>query len=70
MVGPAAPGWSLTLSHGHNWHSIPPEAFDQHPDWFAEDRREAHSARGWYKLCVTNQGLIRAFAEGAIRRFD
>ncbi|HPO72870.1 MAG TPA: DUF4838 domain-containing protein [Armatimonadota bacterium] len=63
-------GWSLTLSHGHNWHSIPPEAFDQHPDWFAEIGGKRIPPRGWYKLCVTNQGLIRAFAEGAIRRFD
>lgn len=63
-------GWSLYLSHGHNWDVIPPSAFDAHPDWFAERGGVRVPPVGRYKLCVTNEGLIRAFADAAIRHFD
>ncbi|NCO39628.1 MAG: DUF4838 domain-containing protein [Armatimonadetes bacterium] len=63
-------GWSLFLNHSHNWTAVPPAAFDQHPDWFAERGGVRVPPTGRYKLCVTNPGLVRAFADAAIRYFD
>ena len=63
-------GLSLPLSHGHNWTAIKPDEFQDHPDWFAERGGTRVPPTGHYKLCITNPGLIRAFAEQAIRRFD
>ncbi len=64
-------GWSLYLSHGHNWRRpIPANLFDEHPDWFALRGGVRVPPSGRYKLCTTNQGLIRAFADAAIRYFD
>lgn len=63
-------GWSLFLDHGHNWTTIKPEDFAQHPDWFAESGGVRTPPTGRYKLCVTNQGLIEAFARAAIEHFD
>ena len=64
-------GWSLYLNHSHNWRRpIPPELFDEHPDWFAERGGERVPPTGRYKLCTTNEGLVQAFADAAIRFFD
>jgi len=63
-------GLSLSLYHSHNWTAIKPEAFTQHPDWFAESGGVRVPPTGRYKLCVTNPGLIRAFADAAIAYFD
>ncbi|MBM3475697.1 MAG: DUF4838 domain-containing protein [Armatimonadetes bacterium] len=63
-------GWSLYLQHSHNWTAIPAGEFDAHPDWFAERGGVRVPPTGRYKLCITNAGLIRAFADVAIRYFD
>jgi hypothetical protein len=64
-------GWSLYLTHGHNWrHSIPATHFDTHPDWFAERGGVRVPPTGRYKLCTTNPGLVSAFADAAITYFD
>jgi hypothetical protein len=63
-------GWSLALNHGHNWTAIKPEEFNAHPEWFAEEGGVRVPPTGRYKLCVTNQGLIEAFAQAAIAHFD
>jgi|APSaa5957512622_1039677.scaffolds.fasta_scaffold07509_2 hypothetical protein len=63
-------GVELALSHGHNWKRIPTSAFDEHPDWFAEKGGRRVPPRGEYKLCMTNEGMIAAFAEAAVRHFD
>ncbi len=64
-------GWSLYLHHSHNWRRpIPPDLFDEHPEWFAERSGERVRPTGRYKLCTTNQELVRAFAEAAIGHFD
>jgi hypothetical protein len=64
-------GWNLYLQHSHNWRkSIPAALFDEHPDWFAERGGERVPPAGRYKLCTTNKGLIREFADTAIRFFD
>ena len=63
-------GWSLYLQHSHNWTAIPASEFDAHPDWFAERGGVRVPPTGRYKLCITNAGLVRAFAEVAVRYFD
>ena len=63
-------GVELTLSHGHNWRTIPASAFDEHPDWFAEKGGRRVPPSGEYKLCMSNEGMIAAFADAAIRWFD
>ncbi|QDU90339.1 hypothetical protein Pla175_37430 [Pirellulimonas nuda] len=64
-------GKSLSLAHHHNWRaSIPASHFDQHPDWFAERSGVRVPPAGRYKLCTTNPGLIRAYADAAIAYFD
>lgn len=64
-------GWSLYLIHGHNWSlPIPASLFDEHPDWFAERGGVRVPPTGRYKLCTTNEEMIRAFADAAIKRFD
>lgn len=63
-------GVELTLSHGHNWRTIPTSAFDEHPDWFAEKGGRRVPPSGEYKLCMSNEGMIAAFADAAIRWFD
>ncbi|MCK5801833.1 MAG: DUF4838 domain-containing protein [Lentisphaeria bacterium] len=64
-------GWSLALSHGHNWRRpIPASLFDEHPDWFPMRGGMRVPPTGRYKLCTTNPGLIRAFADAAIAHFD
>lgn len=64
-------GWSLYLQHSHNWRrSIPAALFDEYPDWFAERDGERVPPVGRYKLCTTNKGLVREFADAAIRFFD
>ncbi|MBD3291649.1 MAG: DUF4838 domain-containing protein [Armatimonadia bacterium] len=64
-------GWSLYLSHGHNFRrTIPQELFDEHPDWFPMFDGTRVPPTGRYKLCLSNEGLIEAFAQGAIEYFD
>ncbi len=64
-------GRSLELNHGHNWRRpIPASRFDQHPDWFPERDGVRVPPSGRYKLCTTNPGLVRAFADSAIAYFD
>ncbi len=64
-------GWSLRLTHGHNWEaSIPTSHFDAHPDWFPEHGGVRVPPTGRYKLCTTNSEMIRAYADAAIAYFD
>jgi len=63
-------GWSLFLSHSHNFRAIKPEAFTTHPEWFPEGGGVRVPPSGEYKLCLTNEGLIEAFAAAAIKAFD
>jgi len=64
-------GWSLYLIHGHNWRgTIPASHFDEHPEWFPERSGVRVPPTGRYKLCTTNPGLVRAYADAAIRYFD
>ena len=64
-------GWNLYLTHGHNWRrTIPASHFDEHPDWFPERGGIRVPPTGRYKLCTTNPGLIRAFADATIAYFD
>ncbi len=62
-------GQSLQLYHGHNWKTIPPEAFETHPEWFAEHGGERMPPTGQYKLCITNPEVVQQFADAARRRF-
>ncbi len=64
-------GWSLYLSHGHNFRrTIPAEYYDEHPDWFPMFNGKRVPPTGRYKLCLSNQGLIEAFGQRAIAYFD
>ncbi len=64
-------GWSLYLSHGHNFRrTIPAELHDEHPDWFPMFDGQRVPPTGRYKLCLTNPGLIAAFAQRIIDYFD
>ncbi len=64
-------GWSLYLTHGHNFaKTIPTELFEEHPDWFPMFDGRRVPPTGRYKLCLTNEGLINAFAQAAIAHFD
>ena len=64
-------GWSMYVNHSHNWRpSIPASHFDEHPDWFPERGGVRVPPTGRYKLCTTNPGLVRAFADAAIAHFD
>ncbi|MGI5818992.1 MAG: DUF4838 domain-containing protein [Armatimonadota bacterium] len=63
-------GQSLQLYHGHNWRTIPPEAFETHPEWFAEHGGERMPPTGEYKLCITNPEVVEQFAEAARARFE
>lgn len=64
-------GWSLYLYHGHNFRrTIPAELYDEHPDWFPMFNGVRVPPTGRYKLCLTNPGLIRAFADRVVEYFD
>ena len=64
-------GETLSLHHSHNWRKpIPSTLFDAHPDWFAEHDGKRVPPVGRYKLCTTNPGLVRAFADAAIAAFE
>lgn len=64
-------GWSLYLTHGHNWRrTIPASHFDEHPEWFPERGGVRVPPTGRYKLCTTNSGLVRAYADATIAYFD
>ncbi len=62
-------GQSLQLYHGHNWKVIPPEAFETHPEWFAEHGGARMPPTGEYKLCVSNPEVVEQFAQAAMERF-
>ena len=62
-------GQSLQLYHGHNWTAVPPEAFETHPEWFAEHGGDRMPPTGQYKLCITNPGVADYFAQEAMKRF-
>ena len=64
-------GWSLYLIHGHNWRrTIPASHFDEHPEWFPERGGVRVPPTGRYKLCTTNPGVVRAYADATIAYFD
>jgi hypothetical protein len=64
-------GWSLYLNHSHNWRrTVPASHFDQHPDWFPERGGVRVPPTGRYKLCTTNPGVVRAYADATIAYFD
>lgn len=64
-------GWSLYLSHGHNFaRTIPAEYYEEHPDWFPMFDGRRVPPTGRYKLCLSNPGLIEGFAQRAIEYFD
>lgn len=64
-------GWSLYLTHGHNWRrTIPASHFDEHPEWFPERGGVRVPPTGRYKLCTTDPGLVRAYADATIAYFD
>ncbi len=64
-------GWSLYLIHGHNWRrTIPASHFDEHPQWFPERGGVRVPPTGRYKLCTTNPGVVRAYADATIAYFD
>ncbi len=62
-------GQSLQLYHGHNWKVIPPEAFETHPEWFAEHGGARMPPTGQYKLCISNPEVVEQFAQSAMQRF-
>ena len=52
-------GYSLYLTHGHNFRrTIPEEAFDEHPDWFPMFNGKRVPPTGRYKLCLSNPGPV------------
>ncbi|MEI6500186.1 MAG: DUF4838 domain-containing protein, partial [Armatimonadota bacterium] len=64
-------GYSLSLQHSHNWQHFTMADFKAHPEWFAEQGGARMAPVGdRFKLCTTNEGLARAFAERAIKYFD
>ncbi len=64
-------GYSLYLFHGHNWERpIPASLYDQHPDWFAMRGGRRVPPSGRYKLCVTNEAMMDAFAANAVAYFQ
>lgn len=64
-------GYSLYLNHSHNWQHFTVADFKAHPEWFAEQGGNRMPPAGdRFKLCVTNDGLVRAFADRAVKFFD
>ena len=64
-------GWSMFLNHSHNWRrTIPASHFNEHPEWFPERDGVRTPPTGHYKLCVTNPGLVHAYADATIAYFD
>ena len=64
-------GWSLYLSHGHNFaRTIPASLYDEHPDYFPMFNGVRVPPTGRYKLCLSNEALVNAFAQAAIAYFD
>ncbi|MEI6503659.1 MAG: DUF4838 domain-containing protein, partial [Armatimonadota bacterium] len=64
-------GYSLSLQHSHNWQHFTTADFKAHPEWFAEQGGSRMAPVGdRFKLCTTSEGLVRAFADGAIKYFD
>jgi hypothetical protein len=62
-------GFSLRLNHGHNWaQTVPPELFEQHPDWFAMHNDQRVPPVGRYKLETTNAQLVDYYARQAAER--
>ncbi len=64
-------GYSLFLNHSHNWQHFTLADFRAHPEWFAEHGGARMAPLGdRFKLCTTDGGLVREFADRAIKFFD
>lgn len=64
-------GLSLSLYHSHNWQHFTMADFKAHPEWFAERGGVRMAPVGdRFKLCTTNDGLVREFARRAVLYFD
>ena len=64
-------GYSLALSHSHNWQVVKTEQFREHPDWFAEHGGQRAPPSGeMYKLCASNPAVAEFFAAAATAYFD
>lgn len=59
-------GYSFRINHGHNWTTVPPELFKDHPDWFPMIDGKRMPPTGRYKLETTNPGLVNYFAQAAV----
>lgn len=64
-------GWKL--GWGHSWNDyISEETLAEHPEWRAiprsQDRRWIPARHAAVKYCTTNQEMIRAFADGVMKR--
>lgn len=63
-------GFARKINHGHNWHRVvPPELFNEHPEWFAEYSGKRIEPSGHYKLETTNPELVRYYADQVIEAF-
>jgi hypothetical protein len=64
-------GYSLSLNHSHSWqYVIPPNLYEQHPDWFPMINGVRPPPVGdRYKLETTNPKLVEAFANRIIDQF-
>ncbi|MEJ7691507.1 DUF4838 domain-containing protein [Daejeonella sp.] len=57
-------GKVAAVQHAHAWaQTIPPSAFEKHPEWFAEIGGKPLPPAGRYKFETTNQELVNAYAE-------
>ena len=64
-------GFSLFLTHGHNWQWATIQDFRAHPDWFSEkDGARMPPAGEYSKFCAASDSLAREFADRAIKYFD
>jgi len=64
-------GFSLSLTHSHNWQWATMNDFQTHPDWFSEKNGVRMPPAGdRFKLCTSSDSLIREFSDRAIKYFD
>ena len=63
-------GKVAAVQHSHAWaQTIPPSAFEKHPEWFAEIDGKPLPPAGRYKFETTDPGLIQAYADVIIETF-
>jgi hypothetical protein len=63
-------GRVAALQHSHAWaETIPPSAFEKHPEWFAVIDGKPVPPAGRYKFETTNAGLVQAYANVIIETF-